>query len=139
MCRFYLQTRRSCLQDLRWAWGFPSKLESNKRCSYSSKNDKQWIKNYRSVSLLSICWKTSERLLWNKTFSFFIESDLIQKNQSGFKSGDFWINQLLSIITYEIYKPFDDGWEVRGVSHNISRCHIRTKTEWYIFQIDIKE
>ena len=31
-------------------------------------------------------------------------------NQSGFKPGDSWVNQLLS-ITHEIYKSFDNGVE----------------------------
>ena len=42
-----------------------------------------------------------------------MENDLISQNQSGFKPDDSCINQLLS-ITHEIYKSFDDGWEVRG-------------------------
>ena len=45
-------------------------------------------------------------------FSFFIENGLISQNQSRFKPGDSCINQVLS-ITHEIYKSFDDGWEVR--------------------------
>ena len=35
-------------------------------------------------------------------FEYFIENDLIPHNQSGFKSGDSCINQLLC-ITHEIY------------------------------------
>ena len=47
-------------------------------------------------------------------FEFFIQNNLITPNQSGFKTGDSCINQLIS-ITHEIYKSFDDGYEVRGV------------------------
>ena len=46
-------------------------------------------------------------------FSCFWSSNLLAPNQSGFKSGDFCINQLLS-ITHEIYSSFDDGFEVRS-------------------------
>ena len=53
-------------------------------------------------------------------FSFFIENDLISQNQSRFKPVDSCIDQLLS-ITHEIYKFFDDGWEVRGVFLDISK------------------
>ena len=53
-------------------------------------------------------------------FSIFIENDLISQNQSEFKPGDSYLNQLLS-ITNEIYKSFDDGWEVRGVFLDISK------------------
>ena len=45
---------------------------------------------------------------------FFIENKLIATNQSGFKPGDSSINQLL-FITHDIYKSFDEGYEVRSV------------------------
>ena len=91
------------------------------------KNEKQSIKNYRLVSLLPICGKIFERLLYNKIFSFFIENGLISQKQSGFKPGDSCINQLLS-ITHEIYKSFDDGWEVRGAFLDISKAFDK---DWY--------
>ena len=78
------------------------------------KHDKQCLKNYRSISLLPICGKIFEKLIFKEMFKFFIENELILLNQSGFKPGDSCINQVLA-ITYEIYKPFDDGFEVRGV------------------------
>ena len=78
------------------------------------KGDKQTLKNYRPVSLLPICGKIFERLIFNEMFRFFLDNKLISTNQSGFKPGDSCINQLLS-ITHEIYKSFDDGLEVRSV------------------------
>ena len=85
------------------------------------KGDKQCLKNYRPVSLLPICGKIFERLIFNEMFRFLIENNLISSNQSGFKPGDSCINQLLS-ITHEIYKSFDDGFEVRGVFLDISKA-----------------
>ena len=78
------------------------------------KSDKQILKNYRSVSLLPICGKVFERLIYNSLFEYFIENDLISPNQSGFKPGNSCTNQLIS-ITDEIYQSFDDGFEVRCV------------------------
>ena len=46
-------------------------------------------------------------------FEFFIQNNLITPNQTGFKTGDLCINQLIS-ITHEIYKSFDDGYEVQS-------------------------
>ena len=54
-------------------------------------------------------------------FEFFTQNNLITPNQSGFKTGNSCINQLIS-ITHEIYKSFDDGYEVRGVFHDISKA-----------------
>ena len=48
-------------------------------------------------------------------------SDLISSNRSGFKPGDSCMNQLLS-ITREIYKYFENGFEVRGVFLDISKA-----------------
>ena len=78
------------------------------------RDDKQNVKNYRPVSLLPIFEKIFERLIYNEMYSFVIENDLISSNQSGFKQGDYCINQLLS-ITHDIYQSLDQGYKVRGV------------------------
>ena len=85
------------------------------------KSDKQILKNYRSVSLLPICGKVFERLIYNSLFEYFIENDLISPNQSGFKPGDSCTNQLISIM-HETYQSLDDGFEVRGVFLDISKA-----------------
>ena len=43
-------------------------------------DDKQNIKNYRPVSLLSIFGKIFRRLIYNKVYSYVIENDLISPN-----------------------------------------------------------
>ena len=75
------------------------------------KNDKQCLNNYRPISLLPICSKSFERLIFKKMLGFFIENGLISQHQSGFKPGDSCINQLLSII-HEIYQLFDEVLDV---------------------------
>ena len=54
-------------------------------------------------------------------FGFFLDKGLISANQSGFKPGGSCINQFLS-ITHNIYKSFNDGYEVRGVLLDISKA-----------------
>ena len=76
------------------------------------KNDKQCIKNYWPFSLLQICSKMIERLIFNELYKFFNENGLLSSNQSG-----SYINQLLS-ITHKIYQSF----EVRGVFLDISKA-----------------
>ena len=50
-----------------------------------------------------------------------MENSLVSSNQPGFKPGDSWLNQLLS-ITHEIYKSFVCGCEVRFVFLDISKA-----------------
>ena len=64
-------------------------------------------------------------------FSFSIDKGLVLANQSGFKPGDSRINQLLS-ITHNIYKLFDDGYEVRGVSLTFQKHLIKSGTMLFI-------
>ena len=52
-------------------------------------NNKQKLKNYRPVSLLPICGKILENLLFKEMFKFFIKHKLISSNQSGFKPWRF--------------------------------------------------
>ena len=64
--------------------------------------------------------KISERLIYNKMLNFFTENNVISPNQSEFRSGDSFVNQLLA-ITYKIYNSFDEGFELRGVFLDISK------------------
>ena len=74
------------------------------------KQDKQSLTNYWPISLLSICGKIFERLLYNERFNLFLLNHLISTNQASSKSGDSCINQLLS-ITYGTHASFDEGYE----------------------------
>ena len=71
-------------------------------------NNKQLIENCHPVSLLPVCGKILERIIYSKMFEFFSENELISHNQSGFRPGDSCINQLLC-ITHDIYQSLDDG------------------------------
>ena len=81
---------------------FPVHWKKAKVESIHKKESKQLVKNYRPVSLLSICGKIFECLVYhNEVYQYLIDKDLISLHQSGFKEGDSCINQLIS-ITHEI-------------------------------------
>ena len=108
---------RSCIENRK----FPSKWKKANVVPINKKVNQQTLENYHPVSLLPISGKTFDCLIYNSLFEFFIENELVFSNQSGFKPSDSYINQLLS-ITHEIYKSFDDAYEVKGVFLDISKA-----------------
>ena len=112
---------------------FPNEWKKANVVPVHKKGDKQMLRNYRPVSLLPICGKIFERLIYNNLYEFFIKSDLISSNQSGFKQGDSCIYQLLS-ITHEIYQSFDNGFEVRGIFLDISKSFDKVWHKGLIFK-----
>ena len=56
---------------------FPNKWKKANVVPVHEKKDKQLLKNYRPISLLPICGKVLERLLYNSMFEFFIQNNLI--------------------------------------------------------------
>ena len=87
------------------------------------KGDKQLIKNYRPISLLPICGKMFEKIIFNNLYSYLNANNLITKNQSGFRPGDSTTNQLLYLVN-EIHEAFEDpkSLEVRAVFLDISKA-----------------
>ena len=113
---------------------FPLEWKKAKLVPVHKTGDKQCLKNYRPVSLFPICGKKFERLIFNVMFRFLNKNNLISSNQSGFRPGDSSIYQLLS-ITHEIYKSFEDGFEVRGVVLDISKAFDKVWDKGIIFKL----
>ena len=82
-------------------------------------------KNYRPISLLPICSKIFEGLIYNEIFTFFTDNNLILPNQSGFRPGYSCINQLIALMTemrgvfFDTSKAFDKVWH-EGLVHKLS-------------------
>ena len=113
---------------------FPLEWKKANLVPVYKKGDKQCLKNYRPVSLLPICGKIFEKLIFNEMFKFFNENNLISPKQSGFKPGDSCINQLIS-ITHEIYEALDAGFEVRSVFLDISKAFDKVWHEGVLFKL----
>ena len=113
---------------------FPDEWKKANVVPIHKKSDKKSIKNYRPVSLLPICSKIFERILYDRIFMFLSENDLISPKQSGFKPSDSCVNQLLS-ITYDIHKSFDNNLEVRGIFLDISKAFDRVWHQGLLFKL----
>ena len=88
--------------------------------SESQKSHKQCIKNCLPASLLSICSKIFERLLFNELHKFLNKNNLLSSNQSGIWLGVFCINQL-SPISQEISQSIDNDLNLSGVLLDITK------------------
>ena len=71
------------------------------------KKDSGQLKNYRVISLLPICGKIFEKLIFDVMYKHFNDHKLLTPDQSGFRQGDSTVNQLL-YITHQIYSAFEE-------------------------------
>ena len=67
-------------------------------------------------------------------FPFSFKNDLISQNQSGFKLGDSWVNQLLS-VKHEIFRSFHDGLDVRSDFLDISKAFDKVRHEGIVCKL----
>ena len=72
ICNKVLIIYKKCLEK----GCFPSEWKKGNVVPVHKKNDNQLLKNYRPISLLPICGKVLERLLYNSIFEFFIQKNL---------------------------------------------------------------
>ena len=71
---------------------FPAEWKKANVVPVHKKGDHKCVENYRSVSRLSVFSNIFERLIYNAMFEHFLDNSLISSNESGFKSGDSWVN-----------------------------------------------
>ena len=93
---------RNCLETE----SFPKEWKKANIIPVHKKGDKQLITNYRPVSLLPICGKVFEKIIFNSLFVYLNNNNLLNSNQPGDRPGDSCVNQLIS-IAHDIYKAFD--------------------------------
>ena len=102
-------------------------MEKRKHRSYPLK------RNYCPISLMPIHGKIFERLIFDETFCFLLENNLVSPIQSALKSGDFCIEQLLS-ITREMFQSFDERFEVSSVFLYMSKAFDKILHKGLIFK-----
>ena len=78
------------------------------------KENRQTKSNYRPISLLPICGKVLEKIVFDQVYAFLNVNNLLSKKQSGFRPGDSTIYQLS--ITSTIYESFEKYDETRAIS-----------------------
>ena len=86
---------------------------------------------YRLISLLPICGKILEKIIFNHLYSY-----LITTSQSGFRRGDSTTHQLIYLVD-EIHQAFDNTecFEVREVFLDISKAFDKVWHDGLIFKL----
>ena len=94
------------------------------------------IQNYRPISLLPLCGKIFEKIIFNNLYKHLTTHHLITKNQSGFQPGDSTTNQLIDLVD-EIHQAFDSTklLEVRAVFLDISKAFDKVWHDGLIFKM----
>ena len=100
------------------------------------KNDKQFVNNYRPISLLPIIGKIFEKIVFNRIYNFLADENILNHNQSGFRLSYSCVNQLLS-ITHEIFEAFDCNptLEVRSAFLDISKAFDKVWHEGLLYKL----
>ena len=113
---------------------FPSNWKYANVQPVHKKNSRQDKTNYRPISLLCICSKIFEKIVFNNMYKFLLDNSLLSPHQSGFRPGDSTINQLLAITT-EIYNSFEDRHETRAAFLDISKAFDKVWHSGLLFKL----
>ena len=115
---------------------YPDTWKKSNIVPVHKKGDKQIVNNYRPVSLLPICSKILEKIIFDSIMRFLNENKLLSDAQSGFRPSDSCEYQLLSIV-HDIYKSFDCNppLEVREIFFDISKAFGRVWHDGLIYKI----
>ena len=115
LCLIYMR----CLETVSYpqTWKMANVLPVHKKESRQNKT------NYRPISLLPICGKFFEKLIFDTIYEHLCVNNLLTPNQPGFRPGDSTINQLIS-ITHSIYTALEEfpSRETRTVFLDISKA-----------------
>ena len=112
------------------------------------KESQQFKKSHRPISLLPICGKIFQKLIFDVMYEFLIKNNLFTPTQSGFRLGDFTFNQLLKkyikhsmnihpqrlAIFLDISKAFDKVWH-EGLVSKLNQLVFQVK--FFIFSLSI--
>ena len=108
------------------------------KCSVCSQKGKQAIekKNYRPISLLPICGKIFEKIIFDAIYDHLCKNQLLTPKQSGFRPGDSTVNQLIA-ITLQIHAAFEEfpSRETRAVFLDISKSFDKVWHEALLFKV----
>ena len=112
---------------------FPNVSKKSNIVPVNKKGDKKLIKKYRLVSLLPICGKLMEKLMFNSIFNFIDTRNMLSAHQSGFRVGNSCVHQFI-LIVHDIYNDTDANLslEMRSVFLDIYKAFDKVIKVYYV-------
>ena len=96
--------------------------------------DRSLATNYRPISLLSVCSKIIERIVFRQMFNFIRDQNLLYRQQSGFIPGDSCVNQLVYLYDM-IMKAMENKKQVKFVFCDITKAFDRVWHEGLLHKL----
>jgi hypothetical protein len=127
LCNIFNHSLRSCT--------YPSAWKRGNVVPVHKKSDRQKKENYRPISLLCNVSKVFEKLIHNNLYQFLNSRGLLTPKNSGFRTGDGTVNQLISIVD-KIYEGLDKGCDVRMVFLDLSKAFDKVWHKGLIFKME---
>ncbi len=101
------------------------------------KKESMQKKKYRPISLLPMFGIIFKKLLFDTIYCHLYESNLLTRNQAGFRPGDSTINHIL-VITLKIYSGFDSypSKETRAIFCDLSKAFERVWHDDLLYKLE---
>ena len=98
------------------------------------------LNNYRPISVLKICSKEFERLMYDKLFQFPNKYNILYQNQFGFRQGHSTHHALITLVDH-ITTSLDNGDIVIGVFLDFKKTFdtVDHKIVFKIYHYDIRD
>ena len=100
---------------------FPNSLKVALVVPIFKKGNKDEVKNYRPISILSVYSKIFERVVYGQVYKFLEKFSILSNHQFGFRSGRSTTQAILSLLNY-IYPCLDADSNVLSIFCDFSKA-----------------